>query len=155
MRNKKMTTWLTEEGLKKVQEELELRKRTIRQEIAHAIKEAKEQGDLSENAEYSAARQRQSENESRIGELEMLIKDARVAKKSDSSKVQLGSCITVRTGKKSLQFEIVGTNEVDPSKGKISDQSPIGRAFMGKEKGDEAIVETPAGKTKFEILEVA
>lgn len=150
-----MATWLTEEGFKKVREELEHRKRALRQEIAHAIKEAKEQGDLSENAEYSAARQRQSENESRIGELEMLIKDARVAKKSDSSKVQLGSSVTVRSGKNTMRFEIVGTNEADPSKGKISDQSPMGRAFMGKEKGEEAMVEVPAGKTKFEIVEVA
>lgn len=150
-----MTTWLTEEGLKKVREELEHRKTTLRQEIAHAIKEAKEQGDLSENAEYSTARQRQSENEARIAELEVLSKEARVAKKSDSSKVQLGSRVTVRTGKNTLQFEIVGTNEADPAHGKISDQSPMGRAFMGKEKGDEAVVETPAGKTVFSLVEVA
>lgn len=149
-----MTTWLTEEGLKKVREELEHRKTTLRQEIAHAIKEAKEQGDLSENAEYSTARQRQSENEARIAELEVLSKEARVAKKSDSSKVQLGSRVTVRTGKNTLQFEIVGTNEADPAHGKISDQSPMGRAFMGKEKGDEAVVETPAGKTVFSLVEV-
>jgi transcription elongation factor GreA len=150
-----MITWLTEEGFKKIQEELEIRKTTTRQEIAHAIKEAKEQGDLSENAEYSAARQRQGENEARVSELEVLIKNARIAeKKVGSSKVQLGSRISVRTGKSEMQFEIVGTNEVDPLQGKISDQSPMGRAFMGKEKGDEAIVETPAGKTKFEILEI-
>lgn len=149
-----MTTWLTEEGLRKVQEELENRKTTVRQEIAHAIKEAKEQGDLSENAEYSAARQRQGENESRINELEALVKDARVAKKSDASHVQLGSVVEVRSGKTTLRFEIVGTNEADPAQGKISDQSPMGRAFMGKEKGDTATVETPVGKTVFEIIAV-
>jgi transcription elongation factor GreA len=148
-----MITWLTEEGFKKIQEELEIRKTTTRQEIAYAIKEAKEQGDLSENAEYSSARQRQGENEARVSELEVLIKNARIAeKKVGSTKVQLGSRVSVRTGKSEMQFEIVGTNEVDPLQGKISDQSPMGRAFMGKEKGDEAIVETPAGKTKFEIL---
>ena len=150
-----MITWLTEEGLKKIQEELEERRTMTRQEIARAIKEAKEQGDLSENAEYSSARQRQGENETRITELEILIKNARVAeKKAGSTSVQLGSKVSVRTGKNVMQFSIVGTNEADPTQGKISDQSPMGRAFMGKEKGNEAIVETPAGKTKFEILEI-
>lgn len=151
-----MVTWLTEEGFKKIQEELESRKVTVRQEIAHSIKEAKEQGDLAENAEYSSARQRQGENESRITELEILLKSAKIAeKKSGSTKVQLGSHITVKTGKSVLQFEIVGTNEADPIQGKISDQSPMGRAFMGRDKGDTTTVETPTGKTQFEIVEVS
>ncbi len=155
LKSENMVTWLTEDGLKKIQEELESRRTTVRQEIAHAIKEAKEQGDLSENAEYSAARQRQGENESRITELEILVKNARVAeKKGGSNKVQFGSCVSIRTGNNVMKFEIVGTNEVDPAKGKISDQSPMGRAFMGKEKGDNVIVETPSGKTDFEILEI-
>lgn len=150
-----MITWLTEEGLKKVREELEFRKTVTRQEIARAIKEAKEQGDLSENAEYSSARQRQGENESRITELEALIKEARVAeKKIGLTSVQLGSKVSVRTGKNVMQFEIVGTNEADPVQGKISDQSPMGRAFMGKEKGESPVVETPSGKTRFEILSI-
>lgn len=150
-----MVTRLTEEGLKKIQEELEFRKTVTRQEIARSIKEAKEQGDLSENAEYSSARQRQGENESRIIELETFVKNACVVKKnSGSTIVQLGSKVSIRAGGNSMELEIVGTNEVDPSRGKISDQSPMGRAFMGKEKGDKVIVETPAGKTKFEILEI-
>lgn len=150
-----MTTWLTQEGMKKLHAELEHRKGAVRQEIASSIKEAKEQGDLSENAEYSSARQRQAENESRISELEILLKDARVAeKKSSDGSVQLGSCVEVKTGTKVMKFEIVGTNEADPAQGKISDQSPMGRAFFGKKEGETATVEIPAGKTKFEILSV-
>lgn len=150
-----MATWLTEDGFKKVQEELNYRKTVLRREIASAIKEAKEQGDLSENAEYSAARQRQGENESRVAELEALVKSARIIEKESSgSKVRLGSRVSVRNKKNILTFQIVGTNEIDPLQGKISDESPMGRAFLGKEKGDVFTVKTPSGKTEFEILEV-
>lgn len=150
-----MVTWLTRGGLKKIQDELELRKTVTRQEIARTIKEAKEQGDLSENAEYSSARQRQGENEARITELEILIKDARVAEKKEGvTSVQLGSKVSVKKGKDVMNFEIVGTNEADPTQGKVSDQSPMGRAFMGKDKGMTVLVETPTGKIKFEILSI-
>jgi len=146
---------LTKEGYKKIQDELQERKVTIRQEIAQAIKEAKEQGDLSENAEYSSARQRQGENESRIAELEAILKDAQIAKKEKSNgNVQMGSIITVKAKNNEMQFEIVGTNEADPAQGKISNESPMGKAFMDQKKGDVVEVETPAGKMKFEIMTV-
>jgi transcription elongation factor GreA len=146
---------LTKEGFKKIQDELQERKVTIRQEIALAIKEAKEQGDLSENAEYSSARQRQSENESRIAELEVILKDAEVAKKGKSNgHIQMGSSIVVKTKSNEMKFEIVGTNEADPALGKISNESPMGKAFMGQMKGETVEVETPAGKMKFDILDV-
>lgn len=145
----------TEEGLKKLTTELEERKTTLRQEIAEAIKEAKEQGDLSENAEYSEAKHHQNENETRIAELEAELKESIVAAPhKKSSTVQIGSTLEVKLHGKEMKFEIVGSNEVDPSRGKISSESPIGREFMGKSKGDVVTVAAPAGNVKYEILSV-
>lgn len=151
-----MAKILTKDGLKKLQEELEERKVTVRQRIASAIKEAKEQGDLSENAEYSEAKQEQAENESRIAELEASLKDAVVARhNSQASGVQIGSVVKTLLRGKEMAFTIVGSNEVDPSAGKISHESPLGKAFLNKEKGARVSVETPAGSMEYEILEVA
>lgn len=145
----------TEEGLKKLHAELEERKTKIRHEIADSIKEAKEQGDLSENAEYSEAKHHQNENESRIAELEAMLKDSVVAAKhKSSSTVVMGSKLTVKVAGKEIAFEIVGSNEVDPAAGKISNESPLGRAFFGKAKGDKVEVTTPAATVKYEILSV-
>lgn len=150
-----MAKILTKDGLKKLQEELEDRKGAVRQRIASAIKEAKEQGDLSENAEYSEAKQQQSENESRIAELEASLKDAVVARRNNqSSGVQIGSVVKTLLRGKEMVFTIVGSNEVDPSAGKISHESPLGKAFLNKEKGSRISVETPAGSVDYEILEV-
>lgn len=147
---------LTKEGHKKIEDELEMRKVAMRQEIAAAIKEAKEQGDLSENAEYSEAKRRQNENESRIMELEAMLKDVVIAShKSRMSGVQMGSTLTVKVGGKERIFLIVGSNEVDPAQGKISNESPLGQAFMGRDKGDVVEVEVPAGKLKYEIVSIA
>ena len=151
-----MAKILTKDGLKKLQEELEERKAVVRQRIAFAIKEAKEQGDLSENAEYSEAKREQAENESRIAELESSLKDAVVARhNSHASCVQIGSVVKTRLRGKEMSFTIVGSNEVDPSAGKISHESPLGKAFLNKEKGARIFVETPAGSMEYEILEVA
>lgn len=146
----------TEEGLKKLQSELEERKGKIRHAIAEAIKEAKEQGDLSENAEYSEAKHQQNENESRVVELEALLKDAVLAapKSTKGSIVSMGSKLSVKLGSRELAFEIVGSNEADPAHGKISNESPLGKEFMGKKKGDKVEIVIPAGKAKYEILEV-
>lgn len=146
----------TEEGLKKLQSELEERKGKIRHAIAEAIKEAKEQGDLSENAEYSEAKHQQNENESRVVELEALLKDAVLAapKSTKGSVVSMGSKLSVKLGSRELAFEIVGSNEADPAHGKISNESPLGKEFMGKKKGDKVEIVIPAGKAKYEILEV-
>ncbi len=147
---------LTKDGYKKIEDELEMRKVAMRQEIASAIKEAKEQGDLSENAEYSEAKRRQNENESRIMELEATLKDSIVAiPKSRMSGVQMGSTLTVKVSGKERVFVIVGSNEVDPAKGLISNESPLGRAFMGHDKGETVEVEVPAGKLKYEIVSIA
>ena len=151
-----MSRLMTQEGLKKLEDELEERKSSIRHEIANAIKEAKEQGDLSENAEYSTAKQRQAENEARIAELERMIKDAEVVKKkSNSSTVGLGSNVSVKTKAGEMTFEIVSANEVEPQNFKISNESPLGKAFMGKKKGDKVDVETPGGSMNYEITNVA
>lgn len=153
---KAMARIFTEEGLKKLHTELDERKSKMRQTIADAIKEAKEQGDLSENAEYSEAKRQQNENETRIAELEGMLKDSIVAaKQKSSSSVGIGSRLTVKVNGKEMKFEIVGSNEVDPALGKISNESPLGKEFIGKSKGDKVEVATPVGKVKYEILSIA
>jgi len=150
-----MTKLVTEEGLKKIKEELENRKNEIRQKIANAIKEAKEQGDLSENAEYSEAKSQQSENEARIAELEFMLKESEVVAYNKSSEmVQMGSKVKVKFNGSEVEFQIVGSNEASPGQGKISNESPLGKGFIGKKKGDEIEVDVPSGKMKYKILEV-
>lgn len=150
-----MAKIFTIEGLKKLNDELEERRTKIRHEIAQTIKEAKEQGDLSENAEYSEAKHHQNENESRIGELEAMLKDSVVAAKHKSgSIVDIGSKLTVKVSGQELTFEIVGSNEVDPAVGKISNESPLGKEFIGKGKGDKVKVAAPVGMIQYEILSV-
>lgn len=151
-----MARLLTQEGLRKIEEELEERRIRMRQKIASAIKEAKEQGDLSENAEYSEAKRQQSENESRIAELEFLLKESVVVSYAKgSNSVQMGSRIKVKWNGKEMEFQIVGSNEANPSEMKISNESPMGKGFMGKKKGEVVEIETPAGKTKYKILKVS
>lgn len=151
-----MARIFTEKGLKKLHAELDERKIKMRQAIADAIKEAKEQGDLSENAEYSEAKRQQNENETRIAELEGMLKDSVVATKQKSSSfVGIGSRLTVKVSGKEMNFEIVGSNEVDPAVGKISNESPLGKEFIGKQRGDTVEVATPAGKMKYDILSIA
>ncbi|HIP50243.1 MAG TPA: transcription elongation factor GreA [Candidatus Pacebacteria bacterium] len=151
-----MSRLVTKEGLEKLQSEFEERTVDVRQEIANAIKEAKEQGDLSENAEYSAAKERQAENEARIVKLETMIKDAKVVErdKNDDS-AQIGSKVTVKVRKKEYVFEIVGSNEANPSERKISNESPIGQALIGANTGDIVDVETPSGVVKYEIINIS
>ncbi len=147
---------LTQEGHQKLVEELEERRSTIRHEIAAAIKEAKEQGDLSENAEYTEAKRRQTENESRVMELEAIIKAATVVERTAQSQtVEIGSKVAIRCSGKERNFEIVGSNEVDPTTGKISSESPIGKALMGRRKGDTVEIDVPASKMKCEVVSIA
>jgi transcription elongation factor GreA len=150
-----MGKFLTQEGLKKIKEELEYRKTTQRQEIASAIKEAKEQGDLSENAEYSEAKAQQAENEARIVELEFLLKESTIVSYDKaSSVVQMGSKVKVKFNGSEMEFQIVGSNEANPSDMKISNESPMGKGFMGGKKGDEVEIEAPLGRIKYKILDV-
>lgn len=154
-----MVSYITKEGLKKMKKELHERKVTTRKEIARAIKEAKEQGDLSENAEYTEAKRQQRENESRIIHLENIIRTAKVIdrnKKLGSGVVEVGSTVEVETKGKNMKFEIVGSSEADPLQGKISNESPIGRAFLGKKKGEEFKLELPNGnKVGYRILKIS
>ena len=150
-----MGKFITQEGLKKIKEEMDQRKTTLRQKIANAIKEAKEQGDLSENAEYSEAKSQQAENEARIMELEVMLKESTVVSfDKDSNVVQMGSRVKVKYDGSEMEFQIVGSNEAKPSDMKISNESPMGKGFMGRQKGDEVEIEIPLGKVKYKIIEV-
>ena len=148
--------YLTKEGFKKLKKELEERKTKKRRIIARDIKEAKEQGDLSENAEYSEAKSQQRENESRIIELENIIRTSQVVDKNGKNNVvEIGSEIEVKHKDKKMIFYIVGSNEADPTQGKISNESPIGRVFIGKKKGEEIKVTLPSKKKiVYKILSV-
>lgn len=151
-----MTKFLTPEGLKKLEEELAMRKTEMRQKIAEIIKEAKEQGDLSENAEYSEAKRQQSDNERRIMELENEIRTSQVSSYEKGSQiVQMGSRVKVKFNGDEQEYSIVGSNEADPLGGKISNESPIGQALMGKTAGDKVKVATPAGEKEYTVLEVS
>lgn len=147
---------VTKEGLRKLEEELKDRQTRVRQEIAESIKEAKEQGDLSENAEYSEAKRQQSENEAKIAMLESMIKNSQIVDDSASTDgfVKIGSGVGVKFNNKEVTFHIVGASEADPSNFKISNESPIGKALIGKKEGDVAKVDTPSGTMKYAILSV-
>ncbi len=152
-----MANYITKDGLSKLKKELEERKTVTRKEIAKAIKEAKEQGDLSENAEYTEAKRQQRENESRIIKLENIIRTSKViSKKSGGNQVEVGAKIEVDNQGNLFVFEIVGSNEADPANGKISNESPLGKAFLGKKLGDKFEVKLPNGKeVVYEILKIA
>ena len=150
-----MVRFITKEGLKKLKDEFDERRNKLRQEIAQAIKEAKDQGDLSENAEYAEAKSQQNENESRIAELEMIIKNSQVVEKDDTQKgAQIGSVVKVNFNKNEMDFYIVGSNEADPANFKISNESPLGKAFMGHDAGDTVKVSTPKGVIEYKIVSV-
>lgn len=147
---------LTKEGIAELEAEL---KEHIaeRGPIAERIKSAREFGDLAENAEYTSALQEQERTESRIAELEHILQNAEVIKKpTGDSKVQLGSKVSLKDGgSKTKEFQVVGTVEADPGAGKISDESPIGIALMGKKVGDEVEIKTPAETTTYKIVDIS
>ena len=125
-----------------------------RSEIADAIRTARELGDISENAEYQSARADQERNDNRIAEIENILNNVDVIKKTSSGKVQLGSVVTLTNGT-TKEFQVVGTVEADPLNGKISDESPIGKALLGKKVGDEVEIKTPAETTTYTISAIA
>ncbi len=148
--------YLTKEGYEKLLKELDDCKLNKRKEIAQAIKEAKEQGDLSENAEYSEAKRRQRENESRIMKLENIIRTAEVVSDDVSTNtVQIGCVIDVEAKNVKSTFHIVGANEADPANGYISNESPLGNQLLNKKKGDKVEVQLPNGKVvEYKILAI-
>lgn len=149
---------LTTEGLQKLEEELEVLKVVKRQEIAERIKEARTFGDLSENAEYDEAKNAQAELELRIDKLENIMKFAIVVDDDDIPKgvIYVGSIVKVKniTDDEDETFEIVGAREADPFNGKISHESPIGAALMGKKTGDTVEAHTPSGLIKFKVMSI-
>jgi len=148
-----MVQYITKAGLEKIKMELaELKNKRI--EISKKIEESKSLGDLSENAEYIAAREMQSFNEGRILELENLIKDAVIIENDHSDNVQIGSTVEVSLNGKNQVFVIVGSQESDPEHGKISNESPLGKAFLGHKKGDIIKIKTPNKIVEYKILSV-
>lgn len=150
---------MTVDGLKKIEEELEHLKVVKRKEISQKIKEAREQGDLSENAEYDAAKDEQREIETRIEELEAILKNVEVVdeKDVDQGVVGIGSKITVLDVEfdETVEYKMVGSTEANILKGLISNESPLGMALKGKKAGAKVKVETPSGETVvFKILKV-
>jgi len=144
---------ITNEGKKELEAELEELKGR-RGDIADKIAEARDYGDLSENAEYDAAREEQGLVESRIAEIEDVLLNAEIIKSSRSSSVGLGSKVELKTGKKTVSYHVVGPVEADPLAGRISNESPIGLALMGKKVGDSATISTPKGEITYEIVTV-
>ena len=151
---------LTRVGLKKFEDELHELKVIRRKEVAQKIKEAREQGDLSENAEYDAAKDEQRDIEARIEELEKILKNVEVVDMEDDSenleKVSFGLAVKVKDNEfgDEMEFKIVGATEANSLKGKISNESPLGKALIGAKKGDIVSVEAPAGVIEYTILDI-
>jgi transcription elongation factor GreA len=146
---------ISQDGFEKLKKELEISIKTRRPEIAQRIEKAKDLGDLSENAEYAEAKEEQAFNEGRIAELSSLIKNVVVvASNGGGNEVGMGSKVLVKSNGKERQFVIVSFNEADPSAGKISNESPLGLAFLNKKKGDKVTVNTPRGEVEYEIIKI-
>lgn len=149
---------LTPAGLKALEDELQELKVVRRKEIAQKIKEAREQGDLSENAEYDAAKDEQRDIEARIDELEKILKNVEVVveEEVDLEKINVGCTVLVHDDEydEEIEFKIVGSTEANSLQGKISNESPVGQALMGKKVGDIVDVETPAGNIRYTVLKI-
>jgi len=150
---------VTDEGLRKLKEQLEYLKSTKRKEVVEAIREALSFGDLSENSEYDEAKDLQAKVEAQILELEETLKNVKVVKESDAphDQVGIGSIVKVLDIEfdEEIVYTILGSTESDPLANKVSDQSPIGRAVLGAKVGDVVTVEAPGGNIKFKILEIS
>jgi len=149
---------LTYEGLQKLEEELHNLKVVGRKEVAEKIKEAREQGDLSENAEYDAAKDEQRDIETRIEDIEKILKNAEVILEDEIEldKISVGCRVKIldKEFKEELEYKIVGSAEANSLKGRISNESPVGRALIGAKKGDTIAVDTQAGRLKYKVLEI-
>ena len=149
---------LTAEGLEKIKEEYDLHVSVTRREVAARIKEAREFGDISENAEYDAAKNEQAELEERINKLESMMRNAKIIEEgaSEGGRVNIGSVVTLKesTAKTTVEFKIVGSTEADPFEGKISNESAVGAALLGAKVGETVEVEVPDGKRKYKIVSI-
>jgi transcription elongation factor GreA len=155
MINDEKKIFVTPEGLEKLKSEYKELTEVKRTEIAERIKEARDLGDLSENSEYKSAREEQAKIEGRIAELEEVIKRAAVVKKvKDKKRVDIGCVVKVHLEGQEQEFRIVGATEANPAEGKISHESPLGRALLGKKVGEKVQVEAPAGNVVYKILDI-
>lgn len=149
--------YLTNEGFLEIEEELNHLKEVKRPEVIKALKDARALGDLSENADYDAARNEQAQVEGRIKELEILLEKAELIEKKDTDTVGLGTTVKIKYDDDDddvEEYRIVGSKEADPSNNKISNESPLARGIMGARLGDKCTVESPNGSYTVEILEI-
>lgn len=148
-----MEYYLTAERLEELKKELEMLKSTARIEVAKRLKRAKELGDLSENSEYIEAREEQTQVERRIFELEQMVKNAILIKKPETNRerLQIGSTFEVMRDGKTIRFRIVGSTEARPEAGLISNESPLGKAFLEKKEGDVVKIKVPIGEVTYKI----
>lgn len=147
--------YLTTDGVDELKNELD---QLLKQRgpVAERIKAAREFGDLAENAEYSSARQEQEKLESRISEIEHILVNVEIiTKPKGDSRVQLGSLVKLKNNGNTKKFQVVGTVEADPLNGKISDESPIGQALMGKHEGEEVEIKTPVENSTYKIVDIS
>lgn len=150
-----MKQYLSKEKLEELKNELNDLKTVKRVEVAEKLQRAKELGDLSENSEYFEAREEQGQIESRIFELEDMLKDVEIIDKTKATGiVRVGSTVEVSRAGKKLKYSIVGSNESNPEGGYISNESPLGKAFLGKKAGDNVLVQVPSGKIEYKIVSV-
>ena len=152
-------SYFTEEGLSKLKNELRLLKTSGRKKIAQQIADARDKGDLSENAEYDAAKEAQGLHELKISKLESTLSNAKIIDKKniDASKVSILSKVDIKNLQNDMKFtyQIVAEEESDLKSGKLSVKSPIGSSLLGKKKGDKVIINTPSGNIKFQILNIS
>ncbi len=148
-------TFLTQEGLRELQNKLHDLKTVRRREIAEAIHTAKEQGDLSENAEYVSAKEEQRRIETQIAALETTMRHAQIIKQPSTSEVGIGSTVKLKFDGQQLVYRIVGSNEIDPLAAKISNESPLGQSLIGRKKGDKVTIPTPAGQKECQVIEIS
>ena len=148
--------YFSKEGLEKLKHELQERTEILRPEIAQRIKEAKEQGDLSENAEFDAAKEAQSMNEGRAEEIRRILENAVIITDNNAKHgvVGVGCTLDVESVNGKQKFVIVGVTESNPAQGFISNESPIGKAFLGHKKGDSVKVRIPKGEIEYKILDI-
>jgi len=146
--------YVSKEKYQELQKELETLMHTKRKEIAEKLEAAKALGDLSENAEYHAAREEQAGLEERIMELEQILKNAQIVSKSKKDYVGIGSKVVIEKNGKKFSYAIVGSEETDVMNGKISNKSPLGEALIGKKKGDAFTYTTPSGDMSGSLVEI-
>ena len=154
--NTNKPTYLSRDGLEKLRAELDEMTSVKRPEVAQRIHDAKEHGDLSENAEYEDAKNEQAFVEGRIQTLEALIKNATIIDENHSTDhVQIGSTVEVESPDGAESFTIVGSTEARPNEGRISNESPVGRALLGRKKGEKVVVKVPAGDFTYKIVSIS